>query len=401
MNILILSSFFPFPLTQGGKIRVFNIIKYLSRTHKVTLACLSDAAVSDYGPLKEYCEEVIVVVRRPNVVNDFFSFLFSSKPYNFVVNSSRSMRNELQGVLERKSFELIQIEFSTMWQYADIFKGIPVVLDAHNIEADIIRQVREFYKNPLRKLLYSLEEKKLRKKEEQAWKDCSICYTVSEHERTVIAASLGQSNKVVAIPNGVDLERFAFSPKAGMDNRLLLLGGMRYQPNLDSALYLLNDIMPEIQARIPGVKIDIAGRELWRIKDHAAYGGVEFHEDVSDVLPFFRQSDVLLVPLRYGAGTRIKILEAMAAGLPVVTTPKGCEGIEVRHGEHLMIADTPDEFASAVKRVLDEADLRTSLSRNARKLVEEKYSWEGLIGEMAKRVNGVTLQSAERKAQRV
>ena len=166
---------------------------------------------------------------------------------------------------------------------------------------------------------------------------------------------------------------------------------------LETAMDLLNDILPAIQARIPQVKIDIVGRELWRIKDQTAYAGVEFHEDVPDILPSFRQADALVVPLRYGAGTRIKILEAMAAGLPVVSTSKGCEGLAVRHGEHLMIADSPDEFASAVKRVMEDDELRTSISRNARRLVEERYSWEGLVGEMAKRFSGVTLQSAERK----
>ena len=208
---------------------------------------------------------------------------------------------------------------------------------------------------------------------------------VSDNERNVITSYLGHSDKVVTISNGVDLERFASSPKTGMDNRLLLLGGMRYQPNLDSALYFLNKIMPIIREKMPDVKLDIVGRELWRIKDHAAYQGVEFHEDVPDVLPYFRQADILVVPLRYGAGTRIKILEAMAAGLPVVTTSKGCEGLEVKHGEHLMIADSPEEFTAAVHSVMKDAALRRTMSLQARSLVEERYSWAGLVGQMAER----------------
>jgi glycosyltransferase involved in cell wall biosynthesis len=385
MNILILSPFFPFPLDQGGRIRVFNIIKHLSRDHKVTLACLCGEAVVDYGPLKEYCGEIIAVERRPALVHDLLYFLFSREPFNYVSYSSPVLRKELQRLCKRKTFDLIQIEFSTMWQYADLFKGIPVVLDAHNIESKIIRQVREFYKNPVRKLLYSLEEEKLRRKEERAWRECSLCFTVSDDERIAIASHLGQSDKAVTISNGVDPARFEFILKKGTDRRLLLLGGMRFQPNLDSALYFLDSILPVLREKLPEVKLDIVGRELRRINNHASYQGVEFHEDVPDALPYFRKADALVVPLRHGAGTRIKILEAMAAGLPVVTTSKGCEGLEVKHAEHLLIADSPDAFAAAVTRVIKDADLRRTMSRKARTLVEERYSWDGLVGLMAGR----------------
>ena len=301
---------------------------------------MNSSAVTDYGPLKDFCEDIVTLVRKPSTGRDLVSFLLGSAPFNHVAYSSDAFRDALGRVLAAKRFDVVQIEFSTMWQYADIFNGLPVVLDAHNVEYEIIRQVRQFYKNPLRKLLYSLEEAKLKTKEEQAWKECSLCFTVSEKERAVIAQTRGHSDTVIAVSNGVDPERFFFSPKTAADRRLLLLGGMRFQPNLDSALYFLKEILPEIQLQIPDVRIEIVGSELWRIKNYQSYTGVQFQESIPDVLPYFRQADVLLVPLRYGAGTRVKILEAMAAGLPVVTTSKGCEGIDVRNGEHLMIADS-------------------------------------------------------------
>lgn len=346
------------------------------------MVCLSDRKVDDYGPLAGYCKEIITVERRMRFIKDFSIFFFGKDPFNSVKYSSLGFRSALQGLLQRQSFDIVQIEFSLMWQYADIFRGIPVVLDAHNIEYEIIRQIKDTCGNPIKKILYSLEEKKLKYKEEEAWKKCNLCLTVSDKERDVIDSYLGHSNKVFAIPNGVDLKQFEFHPKADMGKQLLFIGGMDYQPNLDSARHFLKEIFPLIQSKVPDVKLDIVGRELWKIDGRASVGGVEFHENVPDVLPYFGKADVLVVPLRYGAGTRIKILEAMATGLPVVTTSRGCEGIHVKHAEHLMIADSPSDFASAVQRLLKDINLKNSITQNARSLVEEKYSWEMLVGKM-------------------
>src|SRR5208282_4382115 len=157
----------------------------------------------------------------------------------------------------------------------------------------------------------------------------------------IIASAIGRTDKVVIVPNGVDLDRFEFMPKNSTGGRILFLGGMDYIPNLDSAEYFLTDIFPLIRSHLPEAKLSIVGRDLVKINKTRPSESIEFHENVADIVPYFRGSDVLVVPLRMGAGTRIKILEAMASGLPVVTTSKGCEGIEVKHGRHLLIADSP------------------------------------------------------------
>lgn len=383
MNILILSPFSPYPLNQGGKIRIYKIIKNLSRSNSITLAAIVDNKLqSEPGPLQQLCKEIIFVERPPKLWRDRFDFVFGKDPYNYVRYFSVDMKRELARLIKLKSFDIIQIEFTMMWQYADIFNGIPIVLDTHNIENKIVRQVKNTYRNPLRKFMYVIEERRLRNKEEQAWRECCLCFTVSDKERNFISSYLGNSNKVFTIPNGVDLEWFKFYPKTNMGKQLLFLGSMDYRPNLDSALYFLEEIFPLIQSKIKDVKLDIVGRELWRIQNHSSIKGVEYHENIPDVLPYFRKADVLVVPLRYGAGTRIKILEAIAAGIPVVTTSKGCEGVEVTNGEHLLVADSPEEFASAVQRVIEDDNLRNSITQNARELVERNYSWEMLVEEM-------------------
>jgi glycosyltransferase involved in cell wall biosynthesis len=287
-------------------------------------------------------------------------------------------------LLKRNKFDLVQIEFSMMWQYADLFKGTAVILDAHNIEYEIIHAVGKTFRNPLRKLSYYFEEKRLREVEEQAWRESSLCFTVSDRECEVIQQTTGQTAKVFTVPNGVDLQRFVFQPINDSNKRILFIGGLDYIPNLDSAQYFLRDIFPLIHLQIPKVELNIVGRELWRVRGETTSPGVEFHENVPDVLPYFRKAGILVVPLRYGAGTRIKILEAMAAGLPVVTTSKGCEGLDVKNNEHLLIADTPESFAHAVHKLLEDAGLRAYITKNARHLVEQKYSWEIIVSDIEK-----------------
>ncbi|MEJ2696156.1 MAG: glycosyltransferase family 4 protein [Candidatus Sulfobium sp.] len=395
MNILILSPFNPYPPIQGGKIRIFNIIKNLSKTHGVTLAAIvDDESAEDVSGLRDYCEEVLLVERPARLWQDRFLFLTGNRPYNVVRYASDGMRSALRGLLGRRSFDLVQIEFSMMWQYADLFTGARVVLDAHNMESDIIEQLGESNRNLLRRFLYAVEKKRFRRREEKAWRECDKCFTVTDKERSVISARCGHAGKVVTVPNGVDLDRFRFQPKNVSDNRLLFIGGLEYQPNFDSAVYLLKEVFPAVRDAVANVKLDIVGRRLGSIRSVAAGAGIDFYENVPDILPHFKRADVLVVPLRLGAGSRIKILEAMAAGLPVVTTSKGCEGIDVEHGRHLMIADTPPSFAEAVQLVLKDSAIRNSLVKNARELVENKYSWEKIVEEMERHLS--TLQFGPR-----
>jgi glycosyltransferase involved in cell wall biosynthesis len=383
VNILIIAPFNPYPLVQGGKIRIFNIIKYISKFHKVTLASIvDDERAEDVSVLRDYCDEVVLVSRPARLWQDRFLFATGNKPYNFLRYASDRMRAELADLLKRRPYDLVQVEFSMMWQYAEIFRGIPVVLDAHNVEHEIVSQLRRSRRDFLWRVLYAKEEERLKKEEKRAWRECDCCFAASNKEKETI--EVYADGKVSVVPNGVDLERFQFIPKSEKGKKILLIGGMDYLPNLDSADYFLGDIYPFILSKLPDISLDVVGRELRRISVKDVSGSVRFHENVPDVLPFFRAADVLVVPLRMGAGTRVKILEAMAAGLPVVTTSKGCEGLEARHGEHLLIADSPADFSSSVRTVIEDLGLRKKLVHNARTLVEKKYSWEKIVAEMEK-----------------
>jgi glycosyltransferase involved in cell wall biosynthesis len=297
-------------------------------------------------------------------------------PYNFQRYSSNSFRVALSELCSSQSFDIVQVEMPMLWQYSGLFADLPVVLDAHNVEHDLIKSFRRDCHNPIKRALYSLEEKKFKRSEETAWRDCSYCFAVSEKEKEIIGSCIGDINKVMTIPNGVDLEKFVFQPKMSGGQRILFLGGMDWAPNLDSARFFLTEILPLVRKKLPGTQVDFVGKDLWRIKNLVRADDIHLHENVPEVLPWLHQADLLAVPLRQGAGTRIKILEAMAAGLPVVTTSKGCDGTEAVNGRHLLIADSAQEFAGEVDRLIGDKSLAAKLAREARALVEKKYSWE-------------------------
>ncbi|OGU10761.1 MAG: hypothetical protein A2075_06305 [Geobacteraceae bacterium GWC2_58_44] len=377
MKILILAPFLPYPLDQGGKIRIFNIIKHLSKQHEVTLAAVvDDRSAAKPGELQDLCAEIVLVERPARLWPDRLAFFTSRAPYNVIRYGSGAMRRALRQLQQRKNFDLIQIEFTMMWQYADLFPATPVVLDAHNIEHKNVQQIGSSATSPLWRLMYLIEEKRLRAVEERAWRESALCFAVSENERDEIAARAGGSAKAITAANGVDPERFAFRPREQAGKRILFLGGMDYSPNLDAARYFIREVLPIIRGEEPEARVLLVGRELGRLGEDASLPGVECHESVPEVLPWFYRADLLAVALRQGAGTRIKVLEAFAAGLPVVATSKGCEGIGAENGRELLIADTPEQFAAAALRILKNPETGRSLAQSARSLVVERYTWE-------------------------
>ncbi|WP_136516107.1 glycosyltransferase [Geomonas edaphica] len=375
MNILVISPFLPYPLDQGGKIRVFNLVKHLSSNHRVTLACISETEPADLGPLPHLCDEIVTVTRQSRVSLDLARFLFLGKAFNCCRFSSSAFSKRLTRLVSDKNFDMVQIEFSLLWQYARLFPNLPVALDAHNIECNNVREIGKRTKSPLKRLLYQLETRRLEAVEHAAWRECTVCFSVSENEREEIALRLPDGFKVVTAANGVDPERFVFTPSSRTSKRILLLGGMDYSPNLDAARFFLRHVFPQVRLKEPSAQVLMVGRELFRLGDDAALPGVECHESVPDVLPWFYEADILAVPLRQGAGTRIKVLEAMAAGLPIVTTSKGCEGIQGEDGRDFLVADTAEKFASGTLRLLAHPELRLQIADNAHRLVIDKYTW--------------------------
>jgi glycosyltransferase involved in cell wall biosynthesis len=201
------------------------------------------------------------------------------------------------------------------------------------------------------------------------------CTTVSEIDRQLLLKA-NPRLRVDVISNGVDIQKYEPLPAENASQALLFIGNMQYPPCVDAVLYFYREIFPRIRRAIGAVDLWIVGRdprpEVLQLKGE----GIHVTGRVEDVVPYYRQSAVCVVPLRAGGGTRLKILEAMALGRPVVSTTIGCEGLEVVDGEHLLIADSPEQFAEKTVRLLTDRQLYQHISTNGRQVVEARYDWD-------------------------
>jgi glycosyltransferase involved in cell wall biosynthesis len=211
--------------------------------------------------------------------------------------------------------------------------------------------------------------------------DC--CVVVSPAERELLQRALPEVRPVV-IENGVDCAQLQPLPESAPGSGLLFAGVMSYPPNTDGVMFFARSILPRIRAFVPDAKLFIVGHSPpERVKALGSEPGIEVTGYVNDILPYYRLSNVTVVPLRAGGGTRLKILESMALGRAVVSTTAGCAGLDVRHGVHLLVADHPQQFADCVVQLLGDDALRAELAGNARRLVEEHYDWPTIGGRLA------------------
>jgi glycosyltransferase involved in cell wall biosynthesis len=264
-----------------------------------------------------------------------------------------------------------------------------IVLDQHNLEHQIIRRIAENPgTNPLLRWYAGVEWPKLRDFEVAAMRRADVTLAVSDADRDAfLALAPDLAGKVETVPIGVDTDYFSAAEREPDAQTILSIGTMSWLPNIDAMQWFVGEILPLVRAERPGARVSIVGSNP--AKAVVALGkrdpAVVVTGTVPDVRPYAKECGVFVVPLRSGSGVRVKILNALAMGLPVVSTAIGAEGIAVTHGENILIADTPRQFAEAVCRVLNDRTLADRLGANGRALVEERYTW----GAVGKRLHAV------------
>lgn len=384
MKVLFLSSWFPYPPDNGSRIRIFNLIRQLSKEHDITLLSFSrDGKVTEdrLETMQRYCSTVQAIPLAPFRPSSFRSILglFSSRPRSFVDTYSRQMQGLVERARREGDFSVVIASQITTAPYTVTLEGLPRVFE--EVELATLREQYTNQSRISRRLRYGLTWWKTRRFTAHLLRQFDGCTVVSQQERANVLSIAPNCRRVVVVPNGVDLGRYKGDFGAPEPGTLVFPGALTYNANFDAMAFFLHQVFPLVKARRPEVVLRITGNTNGVPVDHLPLDqSVILTGYLDDVRPTMAQSWACVVPLRVGGGTRLKILEAMALGTPVVSTSKGAEGLEAMHGEDILIADTPAEFADAVLHVLDDRALRAKLATNGRRLVESRYGWEG-IGE--------------------
>ena len=391
MKLLIIAQVYPYPPQSGGKIRLYNLIKHLSKKHEVDLLVLMrESEPPDIEAMKKYCTQVDVIIQKFNPNPKLFNRtlkkiyqLMSTSPSGVILASSAKMQKIVRAKIQTGNFDIVQIEGIGIAQYRPSSTSCKTILSLYDLYSVIFQRLLAT-SSFLRKLDDVSQYFKYRRYERQVCPLFDACLTMSEVDAEQLK-KISPNSRIFVIPNGVDIEYFYPVFNNGNTKRLVFTGTMSYSPNHDGMLYFYHEIFHKICSVEKQVQLYIVGMEPpQQILDLGAAPNIEVTGRVEDVRHYIADASVYIAPLRIGSGTRLKILEALAMGKAVVSTSIGCEGISVTHEKNIIIADEPSDFARWCIELLRNPDLRKELGQEGRKLVEEKYSWETICASLEK-----------------
>jgi glycosyltransferase involved in cell wall biosynthesis len=384
MRILFLSTFFPYPLDTGSAVRVYHLLQALAARHKVHLLSFMPRAESEafIPTLRDWGIQVEVVHRDPfqRQPRKAVTGHFSLKPRDVIACYSPEMMHLATQAAQRTAFDLVIASTTLTAPYALAIAGVPRILEEHNFMTAWMEERFRSRHPGLKKILAWITWQKCQRYERWLYPQFDLATMVSERDCAAVEAAIPEyTRRVAVVPNGVD----TIVNRPGLADpepeTLVFNGALTYYANADAMRYFLSEIFPLIHHSRPEARLKITGRtEGVDLSALPLNGKVALTGYLEDVRPAVAGSWVCVVPLRIGSGTRLKILEAMALGTPVVATSKGAEGLEVTAGEDILIADEPGEFARQTLRLLGDPDLRQRLARNGRAVVEQKYDWAGI-----------------------
>ena len=390
MKILWLSQNVPYPPKTGVLQRNYNLLREASRIGEVTLlAVVKENILPEEFDLDEALEQLGKFCERIEIVNlpiessrllllaTAFKSLFTRDPFSINWIRCREMSNKIATLVREIEFDIIHFDTISLAAYHELAGPTPKVLNHHNIESHLLLRRTLVEENPVKKQYYQLEGRKLQRYEHDVCPKFDRNFTVSslDGERLEEIAP-GISTDVIA--NGVDVDYFYATndvqPTAG---RLIMVSGMNWFPNRDAVLHMCQDIWPALAKEIPAASWICVGSspppELLSLADQD--DRVVVTGFVDDVRPYMADAQIYLCPMRDGGGTRLKILDAMSMGKPIVATSMAYEGIAVTPEENVLIADSPAEFVVQIRRLMNDAQLCRTLGENARSFVTENYSW--------------------------
>ncbi len=383
------------PTTTGARLRNFHLATALAARCQVTLVQLrqpGEDVVSGRGI--EHFEQVFTFKKgRSYTPAKILSGLIGPQPIPVANYSSPSVSRELSKVLSQRPFDAVQLEGVHLLNYLPLIRALPnppsIVVDWHNIESELMRRYAAAESNWARRLVAQRTASLLARAEASLLRGARI-HTVPSHRERELLLAQNYGNDVRVVPNGVDSARFAHlnpdSLTGARKRSLLFVGSMDYHANIDGVNWFARQIWPAIRAEFPDLLFDIVGRDPAPAIRELASESIRVAGTVNDLLPYYGEAFAVIVPLRVGGGTRLKILEAMAAGVPVISTSLGAEGIALKDGHEILLADAAEQIRAALHCLRQDPEFRQRLIHAARSLVREQYDW-GLLGEHLYRIH--------------
>jgi polysaccharide biosynthesis protein PslH len=389
MQILFLSRWFPFPPDNGSKLRIYNLLRGLTKHHQVTLLSFIEKArdLNEDSCPNDMCEELETVLWKPFDPLSHRSLIgyFSSKPRSFFDTYSEEMSILIEEILKKKHFDLVIASQVDMAAYYELFSGYPALFE--EVELGALYQKYFHTTHSLKRIRQGLMWWKYKKFITRSMDSFKCCTVVSELEKQLLVKTGVSEEKIKVIPNSIVLNGQSEIFATPEQNSLIFPGSILFYANYDAVSWFLEEVYPIILDRMPNVQLKITG-------DHQGLSlpyqdNVILTGFVQDVKPLIARSWICLAPIRLGGGTRIKILEAMALRTPVVSTSKGAEGLDVQDNVHLLIADTPEKYADCIIRLLNDPPLRQRIGDNAYNLVKEKYDWAVVMPDFLDFIEGL------------
>lgn len=384
MRILMITDHVPYPPIAGTPLRNYNLLQRISGEHEVWLATFTRGTEESEGvqQMQEICKGVeTTTIKQSSVLArpvDALRYLLTGRPPELRFYASADLTRKIQRLVSLVDFDVVEIVDSYMALYLEILpqelktKTLLTFIDVVYDKNDRIYRLEMKRTRKLRTWLYG---RMMRGWEPYYCEQFARCITVSHSDRRLLLAA-NPRLQIDVIPNGVDTHLYQPLPDSSPAPVLIFVGNMAYRPNIDAMVYFCREILPRIRQVVSDVELWIVGKNPPPEVDRLNGNGVHVTGRVDDLRPFYIRSTACVVPLRAGGGTRLKILEAMALGRPVVSTSIGCEGIDAIDSEHIYIADRPDEFADKTVRLLTDVALRRSFSSRARELVVNHYDWD-------------------------
>lgn len=392
MRILMLTPYLPYPPSSGGQVRSYNLLKNLGKKHSIVLVALikTDEEKKFVKNLAEYCEKIYVCKRSesPWTLNNIVKSIFGPHPFLIVRNFSPQAKTIVFDLIEKGQFDLIHAETFYIMPHIPETK-IPILLVEQTIEYQVYQHFVKSMQYFFPKLFFHLDILKLKFWEKKYWEKADLVVAVSETDKKKMRELLSDL-KIKIIPNGAGEDLTDLFQKEKKITRPIFLyqGNFSWLQNVEAAQILAEKIFPKIKERIPQALCYITGQKAQEKIGHLKKYGVKIVNIAPSQTPLvqagYQSASLFLAPIKGPGGTRLKILGAMAAGLPVVSSQVGIEGLEVEDGVNILIAEDEADFVAKAVKILNDPRLYNKIRINARRLIEEKYNWPKIATDLEK-----------------